>query len=137
MAKRPHTAVIVEDEYLLAAELQSILEDFGFEVCKMAVTEEEAVEAILDYRPDLVTVDVKLRSGTGIEAVRRTADRHQACIVYVTADAHEVEAAVEGAICVSKPFDAAGISEAIKSGLADLPPRLMSRLSDKRDHRRA
>lgn len=116
IVEQQHRALIIEDEYLLAMELQAILEGFGFEVCDMVATEDEAVESALRHRPDLITTDVKLLRGNGIKAVQRIAENHQACVIYVTGDWKDVEAQAEGAICVAKPFDANRIAQAIEEG---------------------
>lgn len=103
-------ALVIEDEDHLATALSFILESLGFEVCDRVATEDDAVAAALMHRPDLITVDVRLRRGSGIRAVQRIAAKHEACVIYVTGNWQEVEAHDEGAICVRKPFDAKDIA---------------------------
>ena len=62
--------LIIEDEALLAIDLQCFLEELGAETCALADTEAEAIRLALDRRPDLITADVNLREGTGPAAVR-------------------------------------------------------------------
>jgi len=114
------TALIIEDEFLLAMELEAILKGFGFIVCDAVATEDDAVEAAWRHRPHLITADVRLLQGTGIGAVARIAERHEACVIYVTGDWQQVEAHAAGALCVAKPFDANGIARAIERGLPQI-----------------
>jgi DNA-binding response OmpR family regulator len=115
------TALIIEDEYLVATDLKSILEDLGFNVVAVATTEDDAVEAALQYQPALVTADVTLREGNGIQAVQRISREHCACVIYVTADGDKVKASAGDAICVAKPFDVRRIANAIEESMGTLP----------------
>jgi CheY-like chemotaxis protein len=67
-----HRILIVEDEFIVAYEIQQTLEDRGFTVCGMVASGEAAVITAERERPDCVLMDVNVR-GTigGIEAARR------------------------------------------------------------------
>ena len=69
--RRPLTAVIAEDDALLAEDLVGELEHHGLEVLARARTEEEAVAAALRHDPWIVLLDVSLAEGDGVEAARR------------------------------------------------------------------
>lgn len=116
-----YRALIIEDEFLLASEMQSVLEELGFEVCDAVATENNAVEAAMRHRPELIAADVNLSEGNGMSAIERIREQLDACVIYVTADRKDVEAKVEGAVCVSKPFDAKRIARAIERALGHLP----------------
>lgn len=61
--------LIVEDEVLLAMMAKEIVEDAGFEVVAVISDGRAAVDAAIDYRPDVVLMDVRLAAGTsGVEA---------------------------------------------------------------------
>jgi CheY-like chemotaxis protein len=62
-------ALIIEDEMLIALEVESLLHDFGFDSCDIADNPADAVRCALAHRPDLVTADVRILNGTGVEAV--------------------------------------------------------------------
>ena len=62
-------ALIIEDEMLIALEVESLLHDFGFESCDIVDNTEDAVRSALARRPDLVTADLCILGGTGVEAV--------------------------------------------------------------------
>ncbi len=61
--------LIIEDEALIALDLQGLLEEYGATSFDFAATEAEAVEAAKARRPDFITSDVKLRTGTGPNAI--------------------------------------------------------------------
>ncbi len=62
--------LIVEDEPLIALDLESLLSDQGATSFSFAASEAEAVSEAFDRRPDLITSDVTLLEGTGPSAVR-------------------------------------------------------------------
>ena len=61
--------LIIEDEPLLAFDLQDMLSAVGATSFAFAETEEEAVTEARARRPDVITSDVMLREGTGPRAV--------------------------------------------------------------------
>ena len=69
------TAVIAEDESLIAEHLKLELDRHGVEVLALARTEDAAVEAVLAHEPWLIVLDVDLVEGSGIGAARRLRER--------------------------------------------------------------
>ncbi len=65
------TAVIAEDEVLIAEDLAYELERHGVEVLERVRTEERAVAATLAHDPWLVLLDIDLAEGSGLNAARR------------------------------------------------------------------
>ncbi|SDA26987.1 response regulator [Sphingomonas sp. NFR15] len=61
--------LIIEDEPLLAFDLQDMLAAAGATSFAFAETEDEAVSEARARRPDVITSDVMLREGTGPRAV--------------------------------------------------------------------
>ncbi len=87
----PPTIMIVEDERVVAKDLEVTLRRLGYEVCLTAATGEAAVELVESSKPDLVLMDVRLRGGMdGVEAARLIQFRHDLPVVYLTAFADEV-----------------------------------------------
>src|ERR1700748_252282 len=67
---KPHRhALIIEDEMLIALEVESLLHDFGFESCDIVDNPSDALKSALAHRPDLVTADMRILGGTGVDAV--------------------------------------------------------------------
>lgn len=90
MNARP-TIMVVEDERVVAKDLEVTLRRLGYEVCLTAASGEAAVEMVESSRPDLVLMDVRLRGGMdGVEAARLIQFRHDLPVVYLTAFADEV-----------------------------------------------
>ena len=87
-------ALIVDDEFLIAFDLESSMRELGFDVCTVASNERDAIELAKSHPPDVVVMDVYL-GGTraGIEAARWLRDVCEARIVFVTAhsDAETLE----------------------------------------------
>lgn len=73
------TILVVEDEALIASDIQAVLVGFGYEVPVTASTTKEALRAVAEFKPDLVLMDVRLKGGddgvvtaAAIDACRHT-----------------------------------------------------------------
>ena len=87
-------ALIVEDEFLIALDLEAAMTGLGFEICGLAPNGDEARLLAMDHQPDVVLVDVYLGGAReGIETARWLRDVCDASVVFVTAhtDAATVE----------------------------------------------
>ncbi len=63
-------ALIIEDDDLIAMTIEAVLRDCGFTSFTVAVSLDEAVAAATGRCPDLITADVELKPGSGIDAVQ-------------------------------------------------------------------
>jgi len=64
--------VIVDDHPMMRDGLtMRILSQSDLDVCGQAATQDEAIELVKDSNPDLVLIDISLKSGNGIELVKR------------------------------------------------------------------
>lgn len=106
VAERTFRVLIVEDEVLLATELEYLVADSGAEPVGHAMTSPEAVALAEKLRPDLALVDVHLADGpTGIEAARTMTDHCGAIVLFITANMKRLPADFAGACGVmSKPY---------------------------------
>ena len=78
--------LVVEDERIVALDLEDRLAQLGYTVVANVGSGQRAVEAALARRPDLVLMDIKLAGEMdGIEAARRIRERLDVPIVYMTA----------------------------------------------------
>jgi PAS domain S-box-containing protein len=94
--------LIVEDEAIIAADIEQRLLDLGYEVVGKSATGMDACEKAASLHPDLVLMDIVLRGDlSGIEAARWIRDQQGIPVVYLTshADASTVEAA-----CTTEPY---------------------------------
>ncbi len=78
--------LVVEDEAILAMNLQDSLLDLGYEVPGTAQSTDEAVRLAGQHHPDLVLMDIKLKDGgDGVEAARQIQQQYQIPVVFMTA----------------------------------------------------
>jgi DNA-binding NarL/FixJ family response regulator len=69
--------LLVDDHWLVRASLKSLLEDFvGLDVVAEASNGREAMEQIVQHRPDMVLMDISMPELNGVEATRRIIDQH-------------------------------------------------------------
>ena len=97
-------ALIIEDEALIALEIEAVLREVGYQTFAMAETEEDAVAAAAILRPDLIVSDVRLATGNGIDAVQRICPNRHIAIVFVTASADQLRERYPAPVVVEKPF---------------------------------
>jgi CheY-like chemotaxis protein len=80
------TILVVEDEGVVAEDLQHRLVELGYAVAGWAVSGEDAVRLAEEARPDLVLMDVRIRGELdGIAAARAIRDRIDIPVIFVTA----------------------------------------------------
>jgi CheY-like chemotaxis protein len=100
--------LIVEDEALVAAELEFTLEEAGFEVAGWATDSAEALALAESARPDLALVDIQLRGGDDGVALAQRLSALGLGIVFLSAQADPATVARAGAVphraYVRKPY---------------------------------
>ena len=78
--------MIVEDEEIVAADIQTSIEKMGYAVCAMASSGLEAITKADSTRPDLILMDIVLKgSMDGIEAATWIKELYKIPVVYLTA----------------------------------------------------
>jgi CheY-like chemotaxis protein len=113
--------LIIEDEAMLAADLQCFLEELGADSSDVADSEQDAIEAALARPPDLITADVTLRQGTGTAAVQAIRNEiGHVPVVFVTAGDMTGAAFDANTHKVKKPILWLELVEALAEH--DLPP---------------
>jgi DNA-binding LytR/AlgR family response regulator len=107
--------MIVEDEMLLALELEYEVEAAGHEVVGTASSRAEAFEMIDRTAPDFAFVDIQLQDGpTGPEIGQRLASRNIP-FVFVTGNLKRIPHNFAGAIgAIEKPYTANGLQNALR-----------------------
>jgi CheY-like chemotaxis protein len=71
--------LIVEDEILIALELESLLQDLGHDVVGMAASSGEALSLGQELKPDLAFVDIHLADGSTWRAISQPSTRSPCC----------------------------------------------------------
>lgn len=77
--------LIIEDEAIIALDLESLLEREGATSFSFAASESEAIAAAYEHQPDIITSDVTLLEGTGpaaVDAIRSAMGRIP--VVYIS-----------------------------------------------------
>ncbi len=79
--------LIIEDEALISIEIEALLSEQGFASFDWATTPGQALHCAKDHRPDLITADLRIIDGTGLEAVDAIlAEMGDIPVVFVTAN---------------------------------------------------
>lgn len=120
--------LIVEDEMLLAMDIEAMVEDSGHRVLAEAASLQEVEALPDDLNPQLAFVDLHLADDTNGLDVCRYIRAHwpEALIVFVTANVSKIPADFSGAHgVIAKPFSHAGVVGAINylaNGVFNPPP---------------
>jgi DNA-binding response OmpR family regulator len=121
MAELPRSrrALIVEDEFLIALDLEETMFKIGFDVCALAASASKARSLAMREQPDVVLVDVCLEGGReGIEIARWLREVCQVPVVFVTAHSDEetierIHERVPGVPILPKPVFRATLANAV------------------------
>lgn len=113
--------LIVEDEFLVALQLEDILSDGGHDV--LGTYPDAASVAMLGEAPDVALVDLNLRDGlTGPAIAREIAVKFGSRVIYVTANPGQIDSPAPTAVgVVQKPFSREAILSAVAYALSGCP----------------
>ncbi len=82
--------LVVEDEAIVAKDIEGSLKNLGYAVCGRVYTGEEAIQKVTETQPDLVLMDILLKGDMdGIETAQQIRTRFNIPVVYLTAHADE------------------------------------------------
>lgn len=114
--------LIVEDESIIALDIKKTVLALGYEVCGLAASAEEAVNRADLNKPDLILMDINLKSGgSGVEASRIIHKKNNIPVIYLTGlvDQKTLEEAkiTEPFGYVLKPFSKPSLRTAIEMAL--------------------
>jgi CheY-like chemotaxis protein len=77
--------MVVEDEGIVAFDLKQTLEKLGYRVTSLASSGVEAIEKADNDNPDVILMDIKLKSELdGIDTARIISFKHSVPIIYLT-----------------------------------------------------
>ena len=107
-------AFIIEDDYLIGQTLQDMLERMGFNRFSFARSEDAAVLGAAGEPIDLITADVRLLPGDGLNAVRSICEKRAIPVVYITGYADELIDRAPEATVVQKPIDEEDLKAAVR-----------------------
>jgi DNA-directed RNA polymerase specialized sigma24 family protein len=99
--------LIIEDEPMIAMDLESIVEGLGHRVTGVARTHAEAVSAADQHKPGLVLADIQLADGSsGLDAVNEMLGSFAVPVIFITAypDRLLTGERPEPAFLITKPY---------------------------------
>jgi DNA-binding LytR/AlgR family response regulator len=80
--------LVVEDELLVAADIEESLQLLGYDVIGCVATGNDAIASVEKNLPDIILMDIMLKGDmTGIEAAKAITQKHEVPIIYLTANA--------------------------------------------------
>ena len=108
-------ALVVEDQALLAMELEALLAEAGFEVVGTAMDSANAFGLVRARRPDLALLDLNLSDGlTGPRIAAMMAGEGLGRAAFVTGQADLLPNDLHGALAViDKPFEIGAMTAAL------------------------
>ena len=116
------TVLIIEDEPIIAMDLETIVEDLGHRVVGVVRTRRQAVALAAEREPELIVADIQLADGSsGIEAVNEIVGKKSKPVVFVTAHPGVYLASAhnrpEPVFLLSKPFSPDSVRAAVSRAL--------------------
>ena len=107
-------ALIIEDDDLIAIRIEGVLRDCGFTSFDVAVSLDEAVTAARRRCPDMITADVELKPGSGIDAVQTICAETPIPVVFITGRADDARSRMPQHLVLSKPFLISDVEAAVR-----------------------
>jgi two-component system, response regulator PdtaR len=117
-ARRPDRILVIEDDLLIATQIEITLTEAGFEVVGVAPTGEEALELAAKEPPDLAVVDISLagdRDGvdTALELFRAHGVRCIFATAYSDEEARQRAAPATPFGWLQKPYTMASLTDMV------------------------
>ena len=118
--------LIIEDEPVIAADIEALVRELGHTVIDIAATRTEALEAIARKQPGLVLADIQLADGSsGIDAVKDILGQINVPVIFITAFPERLLTGErpEPTFLITKPFQPETVKAALGQALFFHPGR--------------
>ncbi len=112
--------LIIEDESVIAMDLEGLVEGLGHSVIGIARTRAEAVKIATEKRPGLILADIQLADGSsGLDAVNDMLRTFSVPVIFITAypERFLTGERPEPAFLIAKPFQPVHVSAVISQAL--------------------
>jgi DNA-directed RNA polymerase specialized sigma24 family protein len=112
--------LIIEDEPLIAIDIQMLVEELGHRVVTIARTQGEAVKAAEETKPGLILADIQLADGSsGLEAVNQILGHFSVPVIFITAYPERFLTGTppEPAFLITKPFGVDSLKAVVSQAL--------------------
>ena len=133
--RHPNTVVLIDEERLIRSSVAQALSGGGLELVGEAANAFDAIQLVLDVRPDVVLMDLKLPGMSGIEVIERLgllAPASRVLILTRTEQNRVVEAIVAGAsgyiLKIAPPKAIIAAVKATAAGESVLSPQIAGKL---------
>ncbi|MEM0908041.1 MAG: response regulator [Pseudomonadota bacterium] len=114
------SVLIIEDEPMIALDLENLVETLGHQVAGMARTHTEAIDVFRRRNPGLVLADIQLADGSsGLDAVNEILSSVNVPVIFITAYPERLLTGnrPEPAFLITKPFDTETVKALISQAL--------------------
>ncbi len=122
-AATPKRILVVEDEALVAMNIEIALTEDGFDIVGIIDNEADAVAAAIRLKPDAILLDITLRDGDGISAARAILKDVATRIIFISGNSDPATLAaaqqLKPAGFVRKPFVTDQLAGLVRNALAD------------------
>lgn len=112
--------LIIEDEPIIALDIETMVEELGHAVTGVARTHREAIASVAKKRPGLVLADIQLADGSsGLDAVNEILSAIDVPVIFITAYPERLLTGdrPEPAFLITKPFQPEAVKAAISQAL--------------------
>ena len=113
--------LVIEDEAIIAMDIESIVQEMGHGVVGNARTHSEAIELVKKEKPDLILADIQLAdNSSGVDAVREILEEHSEIpVIFITAFPERLLTGdrPEPAFLISKPYSEDQVRSAVSQAM--------------------
>lgn len=114
------SVLIIEDEPIIALDIEAMVQELGHDVTGIARTHKEAISLVKMRRPGLVLADIQLADGSsGLDAVNEILTSIDVPVIFITAYPERLLTGnkPEPAFLITKPFQPEAVKAAISQAL--------------------
>jgi CheY-like chemotaxis protein/DNA-directed RNA polymerase specialized sigma24 family protein len=114
------SVLIIEDESIIALDIEAMVQELGHDVTGIARTHKEAITLMKARRPGLVLADIQLADGSsGLDAVNEILNSIDVPVIFITAYPERLLTGnkPEPAFLITKPFQPDAVKAAISQAL--------------------
>ncbi len=112
--------MIIEDEPIIAMDIEAIVETLGHKVTGIARTHQQALQLAAQKRPSLILADIQLADGSsGVDAVNQILASFEVPVIFITAFPERLLTGErpEPAFLITKPFTPEMVKAVISQAL--------------------
>ena len=113
-------ALIIEDECAVANFIEDVLRGCGYSSFDIVRSAHSAILVTALRRPDIITSEVRLKSGCGVAAVEAIPQGPSIPTVFITTYGHDLTRRALNCPVVDKPFTARTLTAAVASAMLEV-----------------